>query len=331
MKTPERIAVIRTDRLGDMVLTLPMFIALRERFPNAYLTLFTRKYVQALVKGLSCIDDVVYVDDLGNNPARQPHAFRDELRARGIDTVFFPRATFGEVWSAFRAGVRNRIGTANRWYSLLYTTRIQEHRSRAEYHEAEYNVRMISHAFGQPVPVVRLVSPVAEPAPYHAKLTSNVTNAARLSTSATIIIHPGSASSAPRWSAGNFGEVARRLRDETGQHILITGVESEADVCAKVAQMCPDATNACGAFTLGELISVISGAQLLIANSTGTLHLAASLGVPVVGLYPNSPAVSAARWGPYTPLSRVLSSTANDDMSTIAVDDCVRAAIELLA
>lgn len=300
------IAIIRTDRLGDMVLTLPMFPALRTRFPDARLTLFTRSYVHELVDGLSCIDEVVYTDV-------EDFVLSKALAHRHIDTVFFPRAAFREIWSALRAGVRTRIGTANRWYSLLYNKRIREHRSRAEHHEAEYNVRMISHTFGLPQPDVHLVRPLAKPAP-----------------SPSIIIHPGSGMSSPQWPAEFFGAAAQQLRISTGLNVIITGIPSENALCAVVAQMCPDATNACGAYTLGEMIAVVGGARLVLANATGILHLAAALGTPVVGFYPDAAPVSARRWRPYTSHARVLTSTANNDMTTISVEDAVRASLELI-
>ena len=320
-----------------MVLTLPMFLALRERFPTARLTLFTRSYVGDLVEGLTCIDEVVYVDKAvpsGAIPAgpidTTPETFdlRSAIRLRGIDTVFFPRATFNEAWTAFRARVRNRIGTANRWYSRLYTTRIREHRSHAEFHEAEYNVRMILHAFGPPQPTVHLVRPMAKPAPSGGMLESTHTHDP--ASMGYIVVHPGSMGSSPRWPIECFGNAAQRLRTETGCQIVVTGVDSESALCATVAAMCPDALNVCGKYTLGEMMSVLAGAKLLIANATGTLHLAASLGTPVVGFYPNAVAIGATRWRPYTTLARVLTSTANDDMATITVEDCVRAAHELL-
>ncbi len=310
------------------MLTLPMFPALRARFPNAVLVLFTRSYVRDLIEGLSCIDEVVYTDsgaaktDSGaaktdsdaDNTANDAFDLRNALASRRIDTVFFPRATFKEAWAAFRAGVHTRVGTANRWYSLLYNHPIREHRSHSEYHEAEYNVRMISHTFGLPQPDVHLVSPLTKPAP-----------------SPTIVVHPGSGGSSPQWPAECFGEAARRLHEVTGLNIVVTGVASELDLCARVVAMCPGATNACGAYTLGEMLSVIGGARVLLANATGTLHVAASLGTPVVGFYPNSVSISARRWRPYTSNARVLISKANDDMSTISIDEAVQASVDLLA
>ena len=46
--------------------------------------------------------------------------------------------------------------------------------------------------------------------------------------------------------------------------------------------------------TLGGLLSL---ADIVIANSTGPLHLATAVGTKVIGLYPNTHAMSPVRWG----------------------------------
>lgn len=311
MSDPKSIAVIRTDRLGDMVLTLPMFPILRERFPNARLTLIASPYVEPLVRQVSCIDEVVFLD--------RPNAdISPILRSRSTDTLFAPRPRFAEAWQALRAGVSRRVGSGYRWYSPLYNVRVSEHRSDAAFHEAEYNVRMIMHAFGGPMPTVRLVSPLPSPAerPWRDR--------------PRVIIHPGSGGSAKDWPAERFGQAARRLAEELDAEIIITGITAEQQLCDRVGALCPGATNLCGRLNLAGMIDMLSGADLLLANSTGVLHVAAALGIAVVGFYPCTPSMSAGRWGPYTDRAVVLESGLGDDMMTITVDDAVAAAELLL-
>ena len=61
-----------------------------------------------------------------------------------------------------------------------------------------------------------------------------------------------------------------------------------------------------GMLSLPELAALYARASVVVANSTGPLHLAAALGTPVVGIYPQLTAMSPARWGPYTDTKRVL-------------------------
>lgn len=308
---PSHIAVLRTDRLGDMVLTLPMFPALRSRFPRARLTLIAAPYVEPLVRSVACIDELVLVD------TTKP-GFRSLLRRHEIDTIFTPRPRLHEAWAAALARIPNRVGSGYRWYSPLYSVRLHEHRSDAAYHEAEYNVRMISHAFGGPTPSVERVSP----RPDHQRRVS--------STRPRIVIHPGSGGSAHDWPVEHFGKAAARLRDQLHAEILVTGIAQEGHLCERVLQECPDAINLCGQLDLDAMIDLLADADLLLANSTGVLHIASAVGTAVVGFYPSTPSMSPRRWGPYTQNAIVLESGPGDDMRTISVDDAVAAACRLV-
>lgn len=311
MTEPRTIAVLRTDRLGDMVLTLPMFPALRERFPEARLILIASRYVEPLVRSIDAVDDVAFLDAPGQSIA-------PILRQYAVDTLFAPRPRFSEAWQAFRCGVQRRIGSGYRWYSPLYNVRLREHRSDAAFHEAEYNVRMIMHAFGGAMPRVELVSP-------------RPTSAERMHRARRqIIVHPGSGGSAKDWPAERFGMAARALREELDAEIVITGIASERPLCDTVAALCPDAINLCGTLDLEAMINLIAGADLLMANSTGVLHVAAAASTPVVGFFPSTPSMSAQRWGPYTTRAVVLESGPGDDMLTISVEAAVDAAKRLL-
>lgn len=309
--TPRTIAIIRTDRLGDMVLTLPMFPALRSLFPSARLMLIAARYVEPLVRDLRCIDEVVYLDAQTDN-------LQTILRRHGVDVVFAPRPRASEAWAAVRSGVNLRIGSAYRWYAPLYNRRIREHRADAQFHEAEYNVRMIMHAFGCPMPQVELVSPREN------RIRHGQPAAPR------VIIHPGSGGSAKDWPAKRFGELANRLRQHHNAEILVTGIDRERALCEEVLRACPEGTNLCGTRDLESMIDLIATSDLLVANSTGVLHVAASLGVAVLGLFPTTPSMSARRWGPYTRRAIVLESGPGDDMMSITVDAAAAAAASLL-
>ena len=304
--SPSHIAIFRTDRLGDMVLTLPMCVELRRRFPGARITLYTRSYAAPLVVATGVVDEIVCVDAL-TIPLHR------DLRSRAIDVIFFPRPTQPEAWAALRAGIPRRIGTGYRWYSWMFTTRIGEHRSTAEHHEAEYNVRMIMHAFGGSQPTVELANP--RPNVDHEQVHNPI----------RIVIHPGSGGSAHDWPVDRFAELAARCHNELGAEIHVTGLASERALCDTILTACPAAIDHCGNHDLSYLLDVLANADIAVANSTGVLHVAAACGLRVVGLYPTSPAISQRRWGPYTDHAIVLESTPDDDMTSIIVDAALEA------
>ncbi|MEO8030300.1 MAG: glycosyltransferase family 9 protein [Gemmatimonadota bacterium] len=322
-----RIAVVRTDRLGDMVLTLPMLAALRHRCPDAELHLLCRRYAVPLASGLPIVDQVHSVDEL-------PHGMGEVLARGAFDVVFLPHMRGADCWQAWRAGIPLRVGSAYRWYSSLLNHRIRDHRSEARFHEAEYNTRLIASVLGEAVPTV-LQRPSVEPEA-DAELARRLSGAGVDSGETIVVLHPGTGGSSIDWPAERFGKLGARLAEAPGIRLLVTGVEAERQLCQTTVAAAGSAGKAlslCGELTLPVMIALLNRATMLAANSTGVLHVAAALGTPVLGFYPLSASHSPARWGPYTTRAAVLTPPANreDDMELISVDTALSAARRLLA
>ena len=108
-----------------------------------------------------------------------------------------------------------------------------------------------------------------------------------------VVLHPGSGDNFPgrRWPTRRFGLLARRLVDEHGALVAVTGGPAEASLTYEVVEASErDLRDLAGRMTLEDLIALLARATLLVANDTGPVHLASALGVPVLGLYgPNTP------------------------------------------
>ena len=138
-------------------------------------------------------------------------------------------------------------------------------------------------------------------------------------------IHPASGGSAREWSAHNFGALAQQLHEHLGIRTLISGIASEKATCDAVHAKCASALNICGRCTLDVMMALMERSSLVVANSTGILHIAASLHTAVVGLYPSTPAMGAARWGPYAASARTLQSgdfAPSNDRDNVALIPC---------
>ena len=315
-----RIAIVRTDRLGDMVLTLPLARALKERFPEVSIEMIARRYTAPLLDNSPVLDAVHFVDQLPLGKL-----FKDQF----YDAVFFPRPVFRECLEAFAARIPIRVGSAYRWYSPLFNCKVYDHRKTAERHEAEYNVRMLGNILGEQITAM-LVAPVVD-VQARVKVDQLLCEKGILKDEQFIVVHPATGGSAFEWSAAKFGEAANIISREQQLRVVITGTANESAKCSEAFSHCRQAINLCGQLELSDMIALLERASLLVANSTGVLHIAAALGTSVVGLYPNTPHISAKRWGPYSQNSRVISpprldsSIFNDDMNMIEVESVVEA------
>jgi len=321
-----RVAVVRTDALGDLILTLPTLAALRSRLPNAELHLICRSYTEPVASAVSCVDKVDLID-------RVEGGLRAIFRQGRFDVAFFPRARPDEVWDAIVAGIPLRVGTAYRVYGLLYSHRVYDHRRHGKFHEAEYGTRQVGSVLGEEMPT-ELPRPATDPAAVR-KVRDLLAGAGISPGTRYLIVHPGTAGNTIEWSSQRYGQAAARLlADRAVQAVVLTGTESERGRCEIVAGECPGTVSLCGILNLTELIALIADASLFMGGSTGPLHLAAALRTPVVGLYPNRDWMSPRRWRPWSRNAAVLAPPPDgpnpDDMDQISVDAVVDAAARLL-
>jgi ADP-heptose:LPS heptosyltransferase len=301
--------------------------ALKVNLPEAKISLIARTYTKPVLENCPEIDKVFFIDEYSKG-------IKEIFKLEKFDAVFFPRPRLNECLSAYFARIPLRVGTAYRYYSFLFNHKVYDHRKTAEYHEAEYNTRLIASVLEKPVET-SLVKPYINP-----KALEQVKNILKEKgmdfNQPFIIIHPGSGGSSRNWSAENFGKAANIISKEKNIKIIISGTIEEKTQCEKAFSFCPYALNLCGLFSLNQLIALISQTKLLIANSTGVLHIAAALDIPVIGLYPNSPHLSAKRWGPYSKNSIKISPPISvnrdeiDNMSLISVYEVVNSTTKLL-
>ncbi len=332
----QNILVVRTDRIGDVILTLPTVEALKSNFPNASVTMLVSSYTCLLVENIA--GTLVYDRD------EKPKSFfemQKEIRNAHFDIVIVAHPRFRIALLLLLARIPIRVGTGYRWYSFLFNRRIYEHRKTAEKHEAEYNLSLLK-GLGLIVsskPEVKISISQQEK-----EKASNVRQLLGISdTDRLVLLHPGSGRSARDWSPERFARLAAELT-KLGYKVVITGGPGEETLVNRVAN---EAENSVKPFistlNLKEFAAFIQTAKLFIANSTGPLHIAAIVGTPVIGFYPPVRVMSPKRWGPLTDKKAVFvpdpllcprckggKCQGNDCMDQISVHQVLEAATKLI-
>lgn len=271
----ERLVVVRDDRLGDFVLSIPAIVALRRTYPEAWLGLLVSESVAPLAGKLAGVDELLAV---GDAPAERMQALE---RARP-DTVVCISRDKTIAWAARMCRARHRVGTGRRFYSSLFTRTVDEPRREGGRHELEYALSF-AHACG------------AEPAEPEWPLDLE---RAERSGPAPILLHPGSAGSCPRWTLRGFLELARALQ-QAGHEVVLSFGPSESGMLTSLVDdpRFGDIPRFDG--ELLELVALIDRSKLVVSNSTGPIHLAVARGVPALALHAPWPSCGVARWGPY--------------------------------
>ena len=117
-----RFLLIRTDKIGDTILTLPAVTAIRKKFPKAFIAFLSKPYIQPLIENYSGIDLLLSYEPNGKHKGWNGIIkLSKELKVHNFQTaiLFYPRIEL--AFAIFRARIPVRIGTGFRWYSFFLT------------------------------------------------------------------------------------------------------------------------------------------------------------------------------------------------------------------
>jgi heptosyltransferase-2 len=339
----KRVLLVRLDRLGDVVLSLPVAQALRAQAPHAFIAMLVSPACAEVVEGHPALNEVLVYDKAGAQRgwlgtwrfARRLHRLQCE-----VALVLHP--SHRSHWLVRLAGIPTRIGW-NRKMAWLLTHRVPHRKQEGQVHEAAYTLQLLE-ALGIRGVVPRPMVPVSAEAAQrvHALLAAQGVAA----TTRLVAVHPSASCISKRWLPERFAQVADRLQQTHGVTIcLVAGPQEVAHADAVARQMRTPALNLAGRLRVRELAALLQRSALLISNDSGPVHLAAAVGTPVVDLFGrNQAGLSPRRWGPLGEGHVVLHKEVGcvtclahacdigfKCLTAIEVEDVYQAAVSLLA
>lgn len=277
-----RICLLKPSALGDVVQTLPLLPALRSRFPEAAITWVVNEGLAELLEGHPHLDEVLRFRRRGSwaDWAR----LLAELRRRRFDLVLDLQGLLRTAVMSVAARAPVRVG--------LQTAREGAHLA----------AHVIVPGTGWTVPAHQRCKAVAEAFGAGASgwqtgliLTDAERAWARRQTDSVqrplLAVHPGARWVTKRWPAQKFAEVIARAVREYGFAPVLLGSSSEravaAQIVARVRNKVPGTKclNLTGQTSLRQLAALLQESACVLTNDSGPMHLAAGLGVPVVGLF----------------------------------------------
>lgn len=283
-----RIAVLRANGVGDLVFTLPALEALRAAYPDAEITLLGQPLHAELFAGRPApFDRVLVVPHYpGVHPAEGPPAptaevarFFAAMRATHFDLALqlhggghhsnpFVRGLGARVTAGFRAPGAPSL---DRWVRYVYFQP-----------EVLRYLEVVGLVGARPVTVEPRITVVEEDLRRAERLLHDVGADVPL-----VAVDPAAGDPRRRWPPDRFSAVADALAAD-GARIVLVGAPADAAVCDEVRSRMhrrDAARSLAGRTGLSALLGVLARADLLVANDTGPLHLAAAVGTATVGVY----------------------------------------------
>ncbi len=295
---PKNIVIMRTDRIGEVLLSVVAIDALKKRCPDSSISFVTSEYSKPLLEERSDIKEIITMDTLTRRGwlAKSRH-LADLLRKRKFDTAVVLNPHKLLHLACFLAGIPIRVGYNRKWGFLL-TKKIEDSRDSGKKHEIEYTMDLLSLLDAKdssPRPAL-YVNEEAKNSVDELLREKNIRKDRPI-----VAIHPGSSNPAKIWSYERYGELVNKIDAEFDPNIVIIGDRGEKHISDKIiGQVKEKVIDLTGRLSLKELIAFLSKIDLFIGNDTGPMHMAAALNIPVIAIFGrNIAGVSPVRWGPW--------------------------------
>lgn len=294
----KRILIVRTDRIGDVLLTTPVIKALRDSLGQAYIAIMVNPSVIEIVKDNPYLDEVIIYDKenlhkgiLGNLK------FIMDLRRKRFDLALVLHTKNRTNIICFLAGIKNRIGYYNKKFGFLLTKRLEDTRSEGKKHEVDYCLDLV-RAMGIATEEKELFMPKDSDSERWAESILRENNISIKDK--IVVIHPGASCPSKRWPPERFAQISDILIERYNAKVLvICGKEDIIYSQSMISKMRNKVIDLSGKTSLRQLASLLSRSSLFISNDSGPVHISTAVGCPVISIFGrNQKGLSPVRWRP---------------------------------
>lgn len=293
MKAAPRILISRTDHLGDVLLSLKALWLIRKTMPEATLRFVVQDSVAEVIAPF-CRDHQIECEGLK----------KGSWRKEPWDLFLALHCDYPFAWDTFKKRIPIRVGQKKHFWSyLLFNQGMRQKRTLTGKHESDYSVELArvalsalnreTHGWKKGEEAIELpLEPQKQRAAQKALAQLGINPG-----DAFVVIHPGMAGSALNLSPRSYGEIIRLLKSKIIVVLSVGPSEKDQEIWGALSQELPDLKKL-PSMSLGVLKEVYRMSQGVIAPSTGPIHLAHLVGVPVIGLYSPVPTQHPRRWKP---------------------------------
>ncbi len=300
----------RPDRVGDVIIATSCLEPIRQQRPDDKLVFIAREAMRPLLEGHPLLDGFIAMQppapDAPNLRTRRRDWSR-QLAAWNADAIIHLHPDDGVQFSAQAAKIPRRIGYRTSWLAdWTLTDRLRDRRATDCRHEAEHNFDVLA-PLGIAAPPLETLRPnVHLPTSWLQSLRIRLAAAGfddfDRSDEPYAVLNPTAYSLDHRWPPAHWAWLATEmLRSGRFMRVFLVGQSIQDPSTREIRHLLGDGVpgliDLSGETSLAELGWLLRHARLLVSRNTGTTHLAAAVGCPVVELFGRLEApYGPARW-----------------------------------
>ncbi len=311
-----KVIISRTDKIGDVVLTLPVAGLIKKQYPEAYIYFLGSSYTAAVAEKSKYIDKFLNWSEIKAS---------GELPKADYIIHVFPNSLVAKLAKERKIAIR--IGTSHRIFHLWNCNKlINFTRKNSPLHEAQLNTKLLS-----PLRILGDFSKMELSNYIGWQKSTEPVEPQLLTQKINLIFHTKSKGSALEWPLVKYYETIKSLPGDQFQ-IFISGTLAEGALIRTELPAIFDlenVTDITGKFSLKNFITFIEKCDGLLACSTGPLHIAAVANIQCLGLYPSQRPMDAGRWGPLGAKSQIIEDAVPKTEGNLEID--VNEVVKILA
>ncbi|MCF8260850.1 MAG: glycosyltransferase family 9 protein [Melioribacteraceae bacterium] len=270
----KKILIIQTAFLGDVILTLPLVQAVKEKYPHSEVHFLTLPSSSQISEASPFIDKVIVFDKKGKNSSLiATIRFGLDLKTEKYDLVISPHRSFRTALIVKMINSRESVGFDRASLSFIYSKRIKY---RKDYHEVKRNLSLLSDPLllknWKIFPEIKTDKLSKEKFPF------------MFGEKQKIALAPGSVWATKRYPIEYWQNIAGELQKPEVQLILL-GSEADSEICEAIHSKNEKIINLAGKTNLLETTAILKECDLLICNDSAPTHLAMAAGIKIITIY----------------------------------------------
>ena len=279
LSSMERILVIQTAFIGDVILTLPMIEKLKEKFSSTEIDVLCVPSTQEIFTASPFLSDVIVIDKKKvHRSILSIYKFTNELKKRNYTKIFSPHRSFRTSFIVMQSGVRDTYGFSNSSVFHVYKNIVDY---KYDIHEVQRNLDLIGFEYSSEswriIPRVK-VNEFSRQKVAGFLSSNNIKGK-------LIAVAPGSIWETKKYPEQYYKEIIRYFVDHSYK-ILVIGSESDKELCERLSvgyngEVCSTA----GLFSIIESIELLKNAKLLLTNDSAPTHFGMCADIPVLTLF----------------------------------------------
>jgi len=265
---PFRILIRSSNWLGDAVMSVPAVRAIKDGRPDIQITIAAPAKIAPMWKLVPEVDAIISLPN--GSLLSSVRLFR--RRSHFDAAILFPNS-LRVALESWLGGIPRKVGYRGHWRKWLLNQTVPEARKPGPPEHHSFRFLRIARECG------------AETS--NSDLPTSHIQVTVADQPLKIGLCPGAEyGPAKQWLPERFVEVAAKIHAQSSPQWILFGTKNDAAIGDQIAAAIGDrCVNRIGQTTLDELIDELRECRLLLTNDTGTMHLAALLGVPIVAIF----------------------------------------------